>query len=58
MDRLFIGEIKKQLYIRRWNYKKLSEETHIPKGTIEQFMSGRDDDRTAKAIARVLEIEM
>jgi lambda repressor-like predicted transcriptional regulator len=56
--KLFIAEVKKQLYIRGWKYADLSKATGYTVGTIEAFMCGaRESERMANCIAQVLGIE-
>ena len=56
---LFIGEVKKQLAIRKWRYKDLAKASGVPLGTIYVFMSGaRDGETTKKALAKALNIEL
>lgn len=54
--KLFIAEVKKQLYIRGWKYADLSKATGYTVGTIEAFMCGaRESERMANCIAQVLD---
>lgn len=52
------AEIKKQMFLRKLEYKDLEKLTGIKSGTISAFMCGaRNSETTARALAKVLEIE-
>ncbi len=58
MYELLKAEVKKQMYLRDLEYKDLAELTGIKRSTISAFMCGvRNSETTARALARVLEIE-
>ena len=56
--KLFIAEIKKQLYLQKLTYKQLGKLAGYTEGTIQAFMSGtRESENMANSIAKVLKIE-
>lgn len=58
MYELLRAEIKKQMFLRKLEYKDLAAMVGLKRSTISAFMCGvRNSETTARALAKVLEIE-
>lgn len=56
---VFKGKVAEQKQIRRLTYAEIGKMTGYSKNAIAQFMCGaRESERVAKAIAKVLDIEL
>lgn len=59
MYEVFRGEVAKEKKIRKLTNSDLAEMTGIKESSLKAFMCGaRDSERTARAIAKALDIEL
>lgn len=58
MYEILKAEIKKQMFLRKLEYKDLADMIGVKRSTVSAFMCGvRNSEATARKLAKVLEIE-
>lgn len=56
---LFKAEVKKQMFINKFDYAAIAKLTGYKKSTIEAFMCGaRESENVAKAIGKLFDIDV